>query len=146
MNLSAVVRLIQRRVSVRAEEYIHTDHTLFLNRVDRRVGHLRKELLKIVKQRLRALRKHRNRRVVAHGANGVQPRLRDGQHGEHAVFIRPAEDVLQHGRVFARLALALVVRFLQLDDLLLEPLLPRAVEIAILDRLILQQFACFGVQ
>lgn len=67
-------------------EHVHTDHAFFLNRVDRRVGDRTKELLKIMKQRLRTLGQH-----IISACSPSNPRdqtrLRDG-YGKHAVFIR----------------------------------------------------------
>ena len=136
MNLAAVFRLIQRRIAVRAQKHVHTDHAFFLNRVDWRVGYLRKELLEIMEQRLRTLGEHRNRRIVPHGTDRIKPRQRNRQNGEHAVFVCPAENVLQFCRVTTCCALSLIVRFVKLDHFLLEPLLPRTVKVLILDLLV----------
>ncbi len=146
MDLAAVVRLVQRRVAVRTEEHVHTGDALFLHGVDRRVRDLRKELLKIVEQRLRTLGEHRNRRVVAHRPDGIEPRLRDWQHRDHAIFIRPAKQVLAFLRARRGLALPPVGKLFELDHLLGKPLFPWPGQILILNRLILQQHAGLGVQ
>jgi len=53
---------------------------------------------------------------------------------------------LQLRRVRARRALAGIVCFVELDDLLLEPLLPWAIKVGILDLLVFHQRALLGIE
>ena len=99
-----------------------------------------------MKQRLRLLGEHRNWRIVAHCADGIKPGLGNWQHGEHPVFIGPAKDALLLRRVGVWLTHTRDWRVLQLNHLLFEPLLPRPIQILVLDLLILQQNAAFGIQ
>ena len=103
------------------------DH-LFADRVDRRVGHLRKELLEVVVRQARLVAQNRERGVVAHGADRVALLL------DH----RPQHELHRFGGVAERLHAGRSVsgskpcaslsdwKLRQLESLLVEPLAVRA--------------------
>ena len=66
----------------------------FADRVDRRVGHLGKQLLEVVVQRLVFVRQHSQRTVVAHRAGGFFAIDGHGRHQKFNVFLRVAECLL----------------------------------------------------
>ena len=100
---------------------------LFADRVDRRVGHLREQLLEVVVEQLRPLRQHRERRVVAHRADRLDAvdRHRRDQHLE--VLGGVAERLLaaQHRLVVGRVHRRRRRQLLQRDQVVLQPLAVR---------------------
>ncbi len=62
-------------------------HNLFANRVDGRVGDLRKQLAEIVVEKLVLAREHRQGRVVAHRANALLTRSGQGIQQELEIFL-----------------------------------------------------------
>ena len=70
-------------------------HDQFLaDRVDRRVGHLREVLLEVGEQQLRLVGQRRDRRVVAHRADGFLAGRRHRRHQDFQVFLGVAERLL----------------------------------------------------
>ncbi len=84
----------REQVRARADEGHERHDELLADRVDRRVGHLREELAEVRVERLGPVRQHRERRVVAHGADGLLARDRHRRHQHLQVFLRVAEGLL----------------------------------------------------
>ena len=61
-------RLVEQ-VSLRADERLHAHHDRLADRVDRRVRHLREELLEVGVEQRPPVGQHGERRVVAHRAD-----------------------------------------------------------------------------
>ena len=99
------------------------DH-LFANRIDGRIGHLSKELLEVIEERLRLIRETSERRVGSHRADRLLPLGRHRREYHSQIFIAiakrtlPAEQRLGIGVVHARGLGQLVDR----DLIFLEPL------------------------
>ena len=68
-NLTARLRFRFEQVAFSTERGAHPRHQLLTNRVQRRVGDLREQLLEIVEQQSRPLGQHRQRSVGAHRAD-----------------------------------------------------------------------------
>ena len=75
-------------------------HELFTDRVNRRVRHLGEQLLEVVEQRLRLVRKHGKRGIVTHGANRLGTVLGHRLQDDGEVFSRVTETLLLHQDVF----------------------------------------------
>ena len=84
-----------QQVRLGADEGHQRHHDRFADRVDRRVGHLRKQLLEVVVQRLVFVGQHGQRAVVAHGANGFFTGRGHGGQQELDVFLCGAKGLLQ---------------------------------------------------
>ena len=84
-----------KQVGLGADERGQRHHDLFADRVDRRVGHLREQLLEVVVQHLVLARQHRQRGVGAHGTDGFFARGGHRQHQELGVFLRVTEGLLR---------------------------------------------------
>ena len=82
------------QVRLRADERHQRHHELLADRIDRRVGDLREQLLEVVVERLRPVGQHRQRRVVAHRADRLLAGLRHRRQQELQVFLRVAECLL----------------------------------------------------
>ena len=91
------------QVRLRPDERHQRHHQLFADRVDRRVGDLREELLEVVVERLVLVRQHRERRVVAHRADRLLAARRHRLHDELQVFLGVAEGLLAVEQRHARL-------------------------------------------
>ncbi len=75
----------------------HQRHdSLLANRIDRRVGDLREELLEVVEEGEWALAQHRQRRVVAHRADGLLAGLAHGSEQQRDVLDAVAECLLAY--------------------------------------------------
>ena len=81
LELAHVLRGLVEEVLLPPDEAHQRHHELLAQRVDRRVGHLREELLEVAEEQDRALGEHRERRVVAHRADRLLPAR--GHRGEH---------------------------------------------------------------
>ena len=88
-------------VALRAHEGLGAYDDLLADRVDGRVRDLGEELLEVVIQELRLVREHGERRVVAHGADGVDPVARHRDEDHALVLVGVAEGALEalHGLV-----------------------------------------------
>src|SRR6266481_1554847 len=64
-----VLGLFRENVALASDVADERHHNLFANRVNRRIRDLRKELLEIIKQRLRTVRETSERRIRPHGPN-----------------------------------------------------------------------------
>ena len=85
---------VVKQVRARPNDGDKAHHQLLADRIDRRVGDLREVLLEIREERLRLVGQRRNRRVVAHRADGFLARGRHRCHQELDVFLRVAESLL----------------------------------------------------
>ena len=85
---------IAEQVRPRTDERHERHHELFADRVDRRVGHLREQLLEVVVEDLRPVRQHRQRGVVAHRADRLLAVHRHRRQDHLQVFLRVAERLL----------------------------------------------------
>jgi hypothetical protein len=83
------------QVRLRADEGHERHHEFLADRIDRRVGDLREQLLEVVVQRLVLVRQHGQRRVVAHRADAfLAVALPIGNQLELEVFLGVAEGLL----------------------------------------------------
>ena len=69
-------------------------HQLLANRIDRRIRHLREQLLEVVVERLRFVRQHGERRVGAHRADRLLPVGRHRREDHFEILDRVAERLL----------------------------------------------------
>ena len=83
-----------QQVRLRPDEAVQAHDDGFADRVDRRVGHLREQLLEVVVQRLVLVRQHGQRRIVAHRAGAFFAHGGHRAHQELDVFLRGAEGLL----------------------------------------------------
>ena len=74
-------------------------HELFTNRVNRRVRHLGEQLLKVVEQRLRLVRKHGQSGIVTHGADRFCTVFGHRLQDDRQIFGRIAKALLLHEQV-----------------------------------------------
>ncbi len=84
----------REQVRARPDERHEAHHQLLADRVDRRVGDLREQLLEVVVEDLGPVGKHRQRGVVAHRADRLLAGLRHRREDHLEVFLRPAERLL----------------------------------------------------
>ena len=100
----AAGRIRVEQVALRSDGRDGGGDDLFADTVDRRVGHLREELLEVVGQELRPVGEHGQRRVVAHRADRLGAVGGHGREDDFQVFEREAEVSLEldEARVFAR--------------------------------------------
>jgi hypothetical protein len=114
-----------QQVRLGADEGHQRHHDRLADRVDRRVGHLREQLLEVVVQRLVLARQHGQRAVVAHRADALLAGLRHRRHQELQVFLRVAEGLLavEQRDVAGRRVTGVVGQVVQLDAQVLDPLL-----------------------
>ena len=82
------------QVGLGADERDQRHHDRLADRIDRRIGDLREQLLEVVVERLVLVRQHRQRRVVAHRADAFLAGLRHRAHQELDVFLGVAERLL----------------------------------------------------
>ena len=93
-------RLVRRhaleveQVRPRPDDRDQAHHQFFADRVDRRVGDLREVLLEIGEQQLRLVRQRRDRRVVAHRADGFLAGRGHRRHQDFEIFLGVAERLL----------------------------------------------------
>ena len=84
-QLPAVLRAFVEQVLLAADKRFQRSDQLLPDRVQRRVGHLGKQLLEIIKQGAVLVRQYRQRRVVAHGADRFVSGRCHGR-GQHPQF------------------------------------------------------------
>jgi hypothetical protein len=89
--------------------------------INRRIGDLRKQLLEIVVKRLVLVRQNRQRRIVAHRADGLFAVRGHRHHQELDVFLRVSKRLLaveqRHARALGTLPVAFDVVELHADAL-----------------------------
>ena len=84
----ALARAVEvEQVRPRPDERDEAHHQLLADRVDRRVGDLREVLLEVGVEQLRLVGERRDRRVVAHRADGFLAGGRHRRHQELQVFL-----------------------------------------------------------
>jgi hypothetical protein len=115
------------QVGLGADEGHQRHHDGFADRVDRRVRHLREQLLEVVVERLVAVAQHGQRAVVAHRSDGLLAGLRHGCQQELDVFLGGAEGLLavqQAHRALGRAGgFAVLLEVVEPDAQVLDPLL-----------------------
>ncbi len=84
----------REQVRPRSDERDERHHEFLADRVDRRVRHLREQLLEVVVEHLRPVRQHGQRRVVAHRADRFLAGLRHRREYDLEVLLRVAERLL----------------------------------------------------
>jgi hypothetical protein len=94
LDHARVVGAILQDVAFAPDEGDEAHHHLLADGVDRRVGDLGEELVEVVEEAARLLGQDRERRVVAHGADGLLPVLDHRRHEDPQVLERVAEDLL----------------------------------------------------
>ena len=122
-DLAARLRLGLQQVALGANRRTHRGDELLADRVERRVRHLREELLEVVVEQARLVREHRERRVRAHRADRLfaVDRHRPNQHAQ--VFLRVAEGLLAlQDRVVIRLLRARGRQIVDVDEIAVQPL------------------------
>ena len=91
----AVFRLLLEQVAVGADVHRGIGDDLLPQCIDGRIGHLGKELLEIVEQRLVLFRQHRQRNVRAHGGDLLRTGAGHGQNGIVDILVGVAEGLIQ---------------------------------------------------
>ena len=81
-------------IRFRPDERHQRRHQFFADRIDRRIGDLRKELLEIMVERLVLVGQNRQRRIIAHRAGGLFAVHCHRRHQEFEVFLRVSECLL----------------------------------------------------
>ena len=120
----AVLRRLVEDVALGADVAGERHHHLFADRVDRRIGDLREQLLEVVEQRLRLVGQARQRRVGAHRADRLFALDGHGRRGTSGCLRRcsrrraGAQERVVIGAVHARRLGQLIER----DLVLLQPL------------------------
>ena len=94
LEAAHVLGRLGQQVALGPDEAHQRHDELLAQRVDRRVGHLREELLEVGEQELRAVAKDGERRVVAHRADGLLPPARHGGDDHPQLLAAVAEGVL----------------------------------------------------
>ena len=121
-ELARVLGRLVEEVPLRADARGDAHHDLLADRVDRRVRHLREELLEVrVEERL-AVGEHRQWQVVAHRADGLLGVPRERREDDLHVLLRVAEGELEAAERLLDARLGLTGRQVgEPDDLLLVP-------------------------
>ncbi len=94
-RLFARLHVQTQQVRTRADERHRRHHDLFTDRVDRRVRHLREQLLEVVVKRLILVRQHRQWAVVTHRARGFFSVAGHWLEDELEVFLRVTKRLLR---------------------------------------------------
>ena len=89
-----VHRVDVQQVGLRADEGHQRHHDGLADRIDRRVGHLREQLLEVVGQRLVAVTQHGQGRIVAHRARALFAGGGHRAHQELQVFLGVTKGLL----------------------------------------------------
>ena len=147
---AAVFGPLLEQVAARAEIDRRVRHELFADRVDRRVRHLRKELLEVAEERLPRLREDGERNVRAHGGGRLRAVFRHGDDGLLDLLVGIAEGLVELVAHLLRVGLHLVVRdrqILKVHEILVEPLAVGALRgIVVLELGVVDQALLPGVQ
>ena len=94
LDLPARLRLGLEQVALGPDRRAHVGHQLLADRVERRVRHLREQLLEVVVEQPRLVRQHGQRRVGAHRADRLLAVHRHRRDQEAQVLLRVAERLL----------------------------------------------------
>ena len=84
----------REQVALGAERRLDLRHQFLADGVERRVGHLREQLLEVVVQQPRALRQHRQRGVIAHGTQRLFAFRGHRRHQQAQVLVGVTEHLL----------------------------------------------------
>ena len=124
LNQVAAGRVRVEQVALRADRGDGGGDDFFADTVDRRVGHLREELLEVVVEELRLVRQHGERDVGAHRAHGFDAILGHRDEQLALVFEGVAEGKLALNRIAVRRRRRVrgVGDVGELDEVLIEPL------------------------
>ncbi len=87
-------RRLLEQIILGADRGLGRGHQLLANRIDRRIRHLREQLLEVVVERLRFVREHRERSVSAHRADRLLPVRRHRREDHFEILDRVAERLL----------------------------------------------------
>ncbi len=90
----AVLRSFGENVALDADVTAQRHHQLFADRIDGRISNLREELLEVIEERLRLIGETGERRIGAHGADGLLAIGGHGSEDEADIFIGVAEGAL----------------------------------------------------
>ena len=101
----AVVRRFREQIAVVAHIDSGVGDDLLTNGVDRRVGHLGKELLEVAEQGLILVVQHRQRNVGAHGGSRLGTGAGHGEDGVAHILIGVAKGLLEAVKSFSGVAL-----------------------------------------
>ena len=123
LEQAATFRAGLEQIALGTERSFDLRHQLLANGVERRVGHLREQLLEIVVQQSRTVGQHRQRGVVAHGADRLLALLRHRRHEDAQVLVRITEGLLalQHGGVIRLRQLRRLRQLIERHQVLLQP-------------------------
>ena len=123
LDLPARLGLRLEQVALGADRHAHRRDELFANRIERRVGDLREQLLEVVVEQPRLVRQHGQRRVGAHRADRLLAVQRHRRQQQAQVLLRVAERLLaaQHGLVIGPLGVG-AGQVLDVDEMLPQPL------------------------
>ncbi len=121
----AVLRHFLQQIAVPAQIDSRGSHHLLADRVDRRIGHLREELLEVMEQRMVRSGQHRNRRIHAHCRNRLRTVSRHRQDTHLQFFVCISESLLHTLSFFPcifRHSLVRNLQILQRYQLVVQPL------------------------
>ena len=148
LEAPAVRGLGVEQVALGSEPRLGRGDQLLADAVDRRVGHLREELLEIVVKQAGAVRQHRERRVVAHRAHGLDAVARHRRE-EHPLLLEAVAErhlPLQQAVRIGRWPFGRRRQVLEMHQVLVEPLSVRALGgDRALDFLVVDDAALHGV-
>ncbi len=138
-------RLLQP-IAVRSGQHFHGHDQLLADRVDRRIGHLRKELLEVGIKQARLLGEHGQRGVVAHGTDGFLAGFAHGledrrRRGEFLLGVTGGELLLHERRAGRRLRFERWRADDVLDVLAEPPAIRLLLRVEILDLVVAQERA-----
>ena len=125
-QLAAALRTGLQQVPLRADRGPDRRDDLFADRVERRVGDLREQLLEVVEQHPRPLAEHGDRRVGTHRTQRFAAALGHRRHDQLQLFVGVTEHLLaaQHGGM-AVLDVFALGELGQVHETIVEPLLVR---------------------
>ena len=125
-ELVGVVGPLVEQVRLGADARLDRHHHGLADRVDRRVGDLREELLEVGEERRRLVGEDGERDVVAHRADRLLALRRHRREQHPQVLLRVAEGELAGAQRLRRLAALALGQVVQAHDALLVPLAVRA--------------------
>ena len=124
-------------------------HDLLTDRIDGRIGYLRKQLLKIIEQRLMMLRQYSQRYINTHGRSCLTSIRCHAHNGISHIFIIVAECFLQSCSFFRSILLDPLIRDLQVGQtykVVIQPLtIGLTVCIIFFQFIIINNFSLFGI-
>ena len=147
LELPTRLRARLEQIALRTDRRRQRRHQLLANRIQRRIGDLREQLLEIVEQHARSIGQHRQRRVGAHRTDGFVAVARHRRDQDFQFFMRDAEHLLATAHRFVAEARVLAMRqVVQVDHAALEPLRVRMLRRQVgLDLLVVDDASARGV-